>query len=730
MALSTTDIDAIVAGRHGDPFSVLGPHRVDGRWEVRAFLPGARSVAVISPEADRELGGLEQIHPDGLFVGTIPNREDQPRYRLKVNDGTISWKLFDPYAFPSVLGAWDDWFFGEGAHHRLYDRLGAHPMRHDGVRGTHFAVWAPNASRVSVVGDFNSWDGRRHPMRKRIDTGVWEIFLPGVGDGARYKYEILARDGRLLPLKADPVGFAAELRPATASKVARTDNFAWSDDAWMEARASADPRRTPMSIYEVHLGSWQRGPDNRYLSYDEIADALVPYVSELGFTHVELLPVTEHPLDASWGYQPIGLYAPTIRHGDPAGFARLVDRLHGAGIGVILDWVPAHFPADAHGLALFDGEPLYEDADPLRGRHPEWGTAIYDFGRREVINFLVGSALYWLDRFHIDGLRVDAVASMLYLDYARKQGEWRPNTHGGNENLEAIAFLKRLNEVVYATVPGAVMIAEESTAWPGVSHPTFAGGLGFGFKWNMGWMHDTLDYFSRDPSYRRFHHNEITFGLLYAFTENFVLPLSHDEVVHGKGTLYARMAGDDWQKRANLRALLAGQWGYPGKKLLFMGQEFAQIGEWNFEQGLDWHLLDTSGHDGIRRLVADMNRTYRDVAALHERDNEGEGFRWSIVDDADRSIFAWTRFGTQDASPVLVVCNLTPVPRTDVDVPVPRPGRWREVVNTDAEIYGGSGWGNMGGVEASEDGNGGATVRLTCPPLATLWLVWEDANES
>lgn len=723
MPLSPTDIEAIVSGRHGDPFSVLGPHREAGRWVIRVFIPGARSVAAISATDDRELGTLQLVHPAGLFDGPIPNREDRPRYRLKATDATATWKFYDPYAFPSVLGPWDDWFFGEGAHHRLYERLGAHPMVHEGVAGTHFAVWAPNAQRVSVVGTFNGWDGRRHPMRKRIDTGVWEIFLPGIGEGALYKYEILSRDGTLQPLKADPVGFASELRPATASKVARTDEFAWSDADWMAARAERDPRRAPMSIYEVHLGSWRRGPDNRTLTYDEIADRLVPYVSELGFTHVEFLPITEHPLDASWGYQPIGLYAPTARHGDPSGLARLIDRLHGAGIGVLFDWVPAHFPADTHGLALFDGEPLYEDADPLRGRHPQWGTAIYDFGRTEVVNFLIGSALYWLKRFHVDGLRVDAVASMLYLDYGREGGEWRPNLCGGNANLEAIAFLKRLNEVVYETVPGVVMIAEESTAWPGVTHPTYAGGLGFGFKWNMGWMHDTLTYFARDPADRRLHHNDITFGLLYAFSENFVLPVSHDEVVHQKGTLYTRMSGDDWQKRANLRALLAGQWAYPGKKLLFMGQEFAQIGEWNFERELDWDLMEAPGHQGVRHLVADINRIYRDVPALHEHDNEAAGFRWSIVDDADRSIFAWLRFGEGESDPVLVVANLTPEPKSDVAVPVPKAGYWREILNTDAEHYGGSGWGNMGGVTADLDDSGQAVAMVTCPPLATLWLI-------
>tara|TARA_R110002020_G_scaffold16871_7_gene59555 strand:- start:29 stop:2215 length:2187 start_codon:yes stop_codon:yes gene_type:complete len=727
MTLSRADIDAIVAGRHGDPFAVLGPQRAGKRWELRAFIPGARAVSVVSDDGKRVLAELEEIHPAGLFCGPIPNREDRPRYRLRANDGSVAWKFFDPYAFAPVFGALDDWLLAEGQHRRIYERLGAHPIRHEDVAGTHFAVWAPNARRVSVVGEFNSWDGRRHPMRKRVDTGVWEIFLPGIGEGALYKYEILGADGTLQPLKADPVGFAGELRPATASRVARTDAFSWSDEAWMEARAARDHRRAPMAIYEVHAGSWRRGPDGRFLTWDEIADALVPYVRDAGFTHVELLPVSEHPLDASWGYQPIGLYAPTVRHGSPEAFARLVDRLHGAGIGVILDWVPAHFPSDAHGLPRFDGTALYEDADPQRGQHPEWGTAVYDFGRPEVMNYLIGAALYWLDRFHVDGLRVDAVASMLYLDYARPEGGWSPNVHGGNENLEAVAFLRRLNETVHDAFPGVVTIAEESTAWPGVTQPTSIGGLGFDFKWNMGWMHDTLGYFGREAGHRRWHHEALTFGLTYAFSENFVLPLSHDEVVHEKGALYGRMPGDDWQKLANLRALLALQWAYPGKKLLFMGQEFGQAREWDFDAGLDWNLLDDPRHRGIRDLVTDANRLYRDVPALNARDTEADGFRWAIVDDASRSIFAWVRSGGSGTAPVLVIANLTPEPHTGIVVPLPRAGFWREILNTDAECYGGSGWGNMGGVRAGEpDGDGRIVARLTCPPLATVWLMWED----
>jgi 1,4-alpha-glucan branching enzyme len=588
-------------------------------------------------------------------------------------------------------------------------------------------VWAPNAKRVSVVGDFNTWDGRRHVMRKRIDTGVWEIFVPTLAEGTLYKYEIVGADGTLLPLKADPVGFGAELRPSSASVVRDTTDFAWSDGEWMAARARGDPRRVPMSIYEVHLGSWRRGEGNRWLTYDELAEALVPYAADLGFSHLELMPVNEHPLDASWGYQPIGLFAPTSRFGEPAGFARLVDRCHRAGLGVIVDWVPAHFPVDPHGLARFDGTALYEHADPRQGFHPDWNTAIFDFGRAEVVNYLVANALFWFDRYHVDGLRVDAVASMLYLDYSRDAGAWLPNRHGGNENLEAIAFLRKLNETVYARHPGAVMLAEESTAWPGVSAPTFAGGLGFGFKWNMGWMHDTLEYLRLQPVHRRWHHDRMTFGLMYAFAENFVLPLSHDEVVHGKGSLLARIPGDAWQQFATLRAYYAFMWAHPGKKLLFMGQEFAQGREWNFETGLEWKLLDIGWHRGVQALVRDCNREYRAQPALHERDCEGEGFRWIVVDDPETSVFAWLRFAGDGAPPVAAIANFTPVPRAGYRIGLPLPGRWREILNTDAASYGGSGCGNAGGVDANAVAHHGYaySAAVTLPPLGALLLVHE-----
>jgi 1,4-alpha-glucan branching enzyme len=622
----------------------------------------------------------------------------------------------------------DDWLIGEGTHEALSDRLGAHPGTHEGVPGTRFAVWAPNARRVSVIGDFNAWDGRRHPMRLRHGTGVWELFLPDVGEGAHYKYELLGPDGTLLPAKADPVGFGAEVRPATASIVRDTTRFRWRDEAWMARRAQTAPHRAPMAIYEVHLGSWRRGPDGRWLTYDELADALIPYATSLGFTHLELLPVSEHPFDGSWGYQPVGLFAPTARFGAPEAFARFVDRCHQAGLGVILDWVPAHFPTDPHGLARFDGTALYEHEDPRLGFHPDWHTAIYNLGRREVANLLLANALFWLERYHVDGLRVDAVASMLYLDYSRAPGEWVPNVHGGRENLEAVAFLRRLNEVVHARHPGVLMIAEESTAWPGVSRPTSGGGLGFGFKWNMGWMHDTLAYLREDPVHRRWHHDRMTFGLVYAFSEEFILPLSHDEVVHGKGAWMDKVPGDPWQRLATLRAYYGFMWGHPGKKLLFMGGESAQSREWNHDGTLDWTLAQAPGHRDVTTLVRDCNALLRAQPALHALDGVPDGFQWLVVDDADASVFAWVRHGGGDARPVVVIANFTPVPRPGYQLGLPRPGRWREVLNTDAAVYGGSNVGNAGGVLADGGPAHGcpASALITLPPLASLWLVPDD----
>jgi len=723
---SGADVEALIAARHGDPFALLGPHETDDGLVIRAFVPHAETLAVEDLDG-RRVAPLERRPGTDFFEGLIPGRSERFGYRLRAENAGGGWTFYDPYSFAGVLGATDDYLLVEGTHRQLYAKLGAHLLHHQGVDGVHFAVWAPDARRVSVVGNFNGWDGRRHQMRKRVDSGLWELFAPGFGEGEIYKYEIVGADGIVQPLKADPVGFAGELRPSTASIVARTDNFSWHDDDYLRRREEGQARRKPMAIYEVHLGSWQRGDGNAFLSYDELADRLIPYAVEMGFTHLELLPVSEHPLDDSWGYQPIGLFAPTRRHGEPGGFARFVDRAHQAGLAIILDWVPAHFPTDRHGLAHFDGKPLYEHADPRRGFHPDWNTAIYDFGRAEVANFLAASALYWLDRFHVDGLRVDAVASMLYLDYSRKAGEWLPNPDGTNDNKDAVAFLRRVNQLCYGEHPGTVTIAEESTAWPGVSRPAHENGLGFGFKWNMGWMHDTLDYMSLEPIHRRYHHDKLTFGLLYAFSENFVLPLSHDEVVHGKRSILGRMPGDRWQQFANLRAYYGFMWGHPGKKLLFMGQEFGQQNEWNFNQSLDWHLLVEPAHAGLRDFVRDLNHAYRQHPALYARDCEGEGFRWVVADDKEQSVFAFLRFGAPGDRPVLVVSNFTPVVRDFYRVGVPEAGRWREILNSDAEIYGGSGKGNLGAVEAVPVPAHGfpASATMVLPPLSTVFFEFD-----
>jgi 1,4-alpha-glucan branching enzyme len=713
--LGDAEVAAILAARHGDPFAVLGPHRTHGGWAVRAFLPGAETVELVGPVA----GSLERRHPDGFFEGVVA--EDPGAYRFRIRSGPYEWEAADPYRFTPVLGALDDHLLVEGSHRRLWQRLGAHAVSHEGEDGVAFALWAPDALRVAVVGNFNAWDGRRHPMRRRIDSGIWEIFIPGLREGEAYKYEIIGADGTHLPLKADPFGAGSEMRPATASVVERLETLP-------EPRAGysgpADPRRAPMSIYEVHLGSWQRRPDGGFNSYDDIADRLIPYAQELGFTHIELLPITEHPLDDSWGYQPVGLFAPTRRFGDPHGFARLVAKAHQAGLGVLLDWVPAHFPVDPHGLARFDGTALYEHEDPRQGFHPDWGTAIYNFGRREVVNYLVANALYWLEVYGLDGLRVDAVASMLYLDYSREAGQWVPNAEGGRENREAEAFLKELNTIVYGRFPDRMTIAEESTAWPGVSSPVHAGGLGFGFKWNMGWMNDTLDYISREPVHRRHHHHQLSFGLQYAFSENFILPLSHDEVVHGKGSILGRMPGDEWQRFANARAYYGFMWGHPGKKLLFMGQEFGQPREWDFRGELDWHLLGHPLHSGLKSVVAELNRLHRSVPALHARDCEAEGFRWIVADDADQSVLAWLRFGGEGDAPVAIVSNFTPVPRQGYRIGLPSAGTWHEIFNSDARDYGGSGMGNLAAVEAAAHPSHGfpASAEITIPPLSTLYF--------
>lgn len=716
--LPPDEIAALVEGRHADPFAVLGIHRSDRGLIARIFVPGAEKAEAADLEG-RRIGSLSLIHPAGLFEGRLSIRKPRPlRYELKA--GEASWSMTDPYSFGPVLGPMDDYYIAEGSHLRLFDRMGAHHIEHEGATGMHFAVWAPNARRVSVVGLFNEWDGRRHVMRLRRDTGMWEIFIPGLGEGQPYKYEIVGADGELLPLKADPFAFRSELRPANASITAAPLAHRWGDHVHRDYWRRADARRQPMSIYEVHLGSWQRAEDGGFLDWDRIAERLIPYAVDMGFTHVELLPISEYPYDPSWGYQTTGLYAPTARFGTPEGFARFVDGAHRAGLGVILDWVPAHFPTDAHGLARFDGTALYEHEDPRKGFHPDWNTAIYNFGRREVAAFLVNNALFWAEKYHVDGLRVDAVASMLYLDYSRKQGEWLPNEQGGRENLEAVAFLQAMNRELYHQHPGSFTIAEESTSWPKVSHPVHEGGLGFGFKWNMGFMHDTLRYMARDPVHRRHHHDDITFGLLYAFGENYVLPLSHDEVVHGKGSLLTKMAGDDWQKFANLRAYYALMWGYPGKKLLFMGQEFAQRAEWSEERSLDWHLLEAPAHAGVRLLVRDLNRLYRDRPSLHARDCEPEGFAWLVVDDAEHSVFAWQR-NAPGEKPVVLVSNMTPVTHAGYRMRLPHGGRWREILNSDAALYGGSNVGNQGYIDADADG----WASLVLPPLATLMLEGE-----
>ncbi|WDR05290.1 1,4-alpha-glucan branching protein GlgB [Devosia rhodophyticola] len=720
----SAEVEAIVNGRHGDPFAFLGLQQVGEHFVLRAFVPHAEMLTAYTL-AGEKLGMLVPRHGAGFFEGKVKISERQPiRYRAKNANG--EWDAYDPYTFGPVLGPMDDYYIGEGSHLRLFDRLGGHEMEFDGIHGTHFAVWAPNAQRVSVVGPFNDWDGRRNPMRKRFDTGIWEVFVPVLGTGTIYKFEIVGADGQVLPLKADPFARQSEMRPRTASVVPDPTPFSWTDQKYLDERAQRDWRRTPMSIYEVHLGSWRRRPDGTFMSYDQLAEQLVPYVADMGYTHIELLPITEHPFDPSWGYQPIGLYSPTARHGDPAGFARFVNSAHEAGLGVILDWVPAHFPTDEHGLAHFDGTALYEHSDPRQGFHPDWNTAIYNFGRKEVVSFLVNNALYWLETFHLDGLRVDAVASMLYLDYSRQAGEWVPNKHGGNENIEAVEFLKRVNSEAYRLHPGTFMIAEESTAWPGVSQPVHTGGLGFGFKWNMGFMNDTLKYMSREAVHRRYHHNDMTFAAVYGFSENFVLPLSHDEVVHGKKSLLEKMPGDDWQKFANLRAYYAFMWGFPGKKLLFMGQEFAQREEWSEAKALDWWLLDAGMHEGVRRLITDLNTAYRQMPALHARDCEPEGFEWIIGNDHANSVFAWVRRAPGE-DPVVVVANLTPVPRDNYTIPMPKVGKWVERINTDAGWYSGSNSGNQGVVEAlaGEGGHWPAHTKLHLPPLSTLFLKFE-----
>lgn len=721
------DARRIASGTHADPFSVLGLHVTDGRITIRACIPGASAVEVLDARTRRRVVALQPVPeaPD-VFWGCATRRRKPFAYLLRITRDGHQWVGDDPYRFGPVLGELDEHLIGEGAHLALWTVLGAHVMNHQGTEGTHFAVWAPNARRVSVIGGFNDWDGRRHPMRKRGRTGVWEIFLPGIAEGAAYKYELLDADGHRLPHKSDPFGFGAEHPPETASLVRRLDGHDWTDAGWMTRRDAHQRIDAPVSIYEVHLGSWRRVTEDgdRPLSYPELAEQLVGYARDMGFTHIELMPVSEFPFDGSWGYQPIGLYAPTIRHGTLEEFRALVEACHAAGLGLILDWVPGHFPEDPHGLGRFDGTALYEHEDRREGFHPDWNTLVYNYGRREVSNYLVANALYWLKEHHIDGLRVDAVASMLYRDYSRQPGEWVPNAHGGRENLEAIAFLQRTNTVAYGEVPGIVTVAEESTAFPGVSGPADQGGLGFGYKWNMGWMNDTLSYMAQDPIHRKHHHHKMTFGLHYAFSENFVLPISHDEVVHGKGSMIDKMPGDGLDKFANLRAYYGFMWGHPGKKLLFMGCEFAQGREWNHDASLDWHLLDNDLHAGMQHLVRDLNALYRDTPALHQLDCKSDGFEWIEEDAAEDSILAWVRRGAEGAPTVLVVCNFIPVERTARRIGVPEPGRWTERLNTDAAIYGGGDRGNMGFADSARIAASGRehSLSLTLPPLSTLFF--------
>ncbi|MFD1342494.1 1,4-alpha-glucan branching protein GlgB [Litorisediminicola beolgyonensis] len=713
---------SVSEGTCDDVFSLLGPRGAGETRTVTAFDPGAVEMWAVIGNQQYPLAPVEGV--PGTFHGPVPG--DAPYGLRGANAGGV-WDTEDTYRFGPVLGEIDEYLLGEGTHKRLWTVLGAHVMEHEGVYGTHFAVWAPNARRVSVVGDFNLWDGRRHVMRRRGATGVWEIFLPGLGEGTVYKYEIVGAHGAVLPLKADPVGFGSQHPPENASVVRDIRGYGWSDQEWMETRAKANGREAPISVYEVHLGSWRRKENGRRISYVEAATELVEYVRDMGFTHIELLPISEYPFDGSWGYQPVGMFAPTVRHGPPHEFRDLVNAAHKAGIGVILDWVPGHFPTDPHGLGQFDGTALYEHADPREGFHQDWNTLIYNYGRTEVKNYLVSNALYWLEEYHTDGLRVDAVASMLYRDYSRKDGEWVPNKDGGRENYEAIDVLRTMNSETYGECPGIMTVAEESTSFPKVSRPVYDGGLGFGFKWNMGWMNDTLEYIKKDPIYRKHHHHQMTFGLHYAFSENFILPISHDEVVHGKGSMLNRMPGGEWEKFANLRAYYGFMWGHPGKKLLFMGQEFAQGHEWNHNAQLDWAAASGGYHKGIQSLVRDLNRLYADTPALHVKDCDPEGFQWIEANDAERSVYAWIRRGHPGDAEVVVLANFTPVEQTAYRVGMPQAGTWREALNTDAGLYGGGDRGNMGSVEAVEDGFNGQPAQATVviPPLSAVFLVKE-----
>jgi 1,4-alpha-glucan branching enzyme len=716
------DPDAVIAlieGRNGDPFAILGPHRQADGIRVTTYLPGALGVKLVDQKTGETLINLTRMEERGLFSGVVPTL---PAYQLSVVWTEITQDVEDAYSFPPLLGDLDLHLISQGTHYELSRTLGAVATEVDGTVGVRFAVWAPTARRVSVVGDFNSWDGRRNPMRLRQEAGVWEIFIPRLTPGERYKFEILDRDGYVLPQKADPVARSSEAAPSTASIVAPSAPFHWHDGPWMETRGER-PVHGPISIYEVHPGSWIRISEegHRWLDWIELSQRLIPYARDLGFTHIELTPIMEYPFGGSWGYQPLGLFAPTGRHGTPEDFAYFVDRCHAAGLGVILDWVPAHFPTDVWGLARFDGTALYEHEDPREGFHRDWNTLIYNLGRDEVKGFLIASALEWLERYHVDGLRVDAVASMLYRDYSRNPGEWIPNHHGGRENLEAVEFFRHLNSIVHERCPHALMIAEESTAWPGVTAPVKEGGLGFDLKWNMGWMNDSLTYISKDPIYRSYQHGSMTFSMVYAYSERFMLPISHDEVVHGKGSLLGKMPGDEWQKIANLRAYLGFMWGHPGKKLLFMGSELAQEEEWHSDASLHWDLLDRPSHSGVQRMVRDLNVIYRSEPALQHSDLQSDSFEWAVVDDAQNSVFAMLRYTPNGSGCVLVVSNFTPVARHSYRIGVPFDGQWSELFNSDLDVYGGSNVSNGQAHAAREASHRRPqSLLLSLPPLSTI----------
>ena len=717
--MTNPNIERLVSGELRDPHSVLGRHPGKEGTTFRAYRPEAENVRVL-------VGGnvaakLEKVHPSGVFEGIADDTVED--YELEVTyPGGSTFTLRDPYAFLPTLGDLDLHLLGEGRHERLWEKLGAHCRSIDGIAGVSFAVWAPNARGVRVIGEFNSWDGRLHPMRSLGSSGIWELFIPDIGDGCLYKYEVVTAQGDVI-IKVDPFAFASEGAPTNAS-IVHTPRYEFGDKKWLKQREKTNLHESPVSVYELHLGSWRRDGDGGTLGYRDVAPMLAEYCKEMGFTHVELMPVAEHPFTGSWGYQVSNYFAPTARYGSPDDFRFFVDTLHQAGIGVIVDWVPAHFPKDDWALARFDGTALYEHVDPKKGEHPDWGTLVFNYGRNEVKNFLISNALYWIEEFHVDGLRVDAVASMLYLDYSREEGEWVPNQFGGRENLEAIEFFKQLNTVIHGEHPGVLMAAEESTAYPGVSQPVHLGGLGFGFKWNMGWMHDSLSYFSKEPIYRRFHHNQLTFSLMYAWSENFLLPLSHDEVVHGKGSLLGKMPGDQWQRFANLRSMLSYMWAHPGKKLMFMGGEFGQEREWNHDQSLDWHLLDDPAHAGIKNLMADMNRAYQANPALWGLDHSPEGFQWIDANDADNNVISFYRTDRERKNYLACICNLSPVPRSGFRVGLPAPGTYKEVLNTDAEAYGGTNVGNMGKVVAEPTPWHGLdhSAMITLPPLGTVWL--------